>query len=122
MMESQKIIYLSARKDLQVMGIRHDLWPDENETYPLAIYQLTNQGKKSFLFLIGYSEGNSITRDLVDGGFGGMKRPGDVTSKREEVLEGDWKGVFEIGKNKVKEWSGWVWEVIEEETLNRWES
>jgi hypothetical protein len=36
-----------------------------------------------------YSEGNSITRDVVDGGFGGMKRPGDVTSKREEVLEGD---------------------------------
>ena len=36
-----------------------------------------------------YCEGKSITRDIVDDGLGGIKRPGDVTSKREIVLEGD---------------------------------
>lgn len=41
--------HIYARRDLQAMGFRHDLWPDEHGKYPLAIYTMTNHGKKSFL-------------------------------------------------------------------------
>ena len=41
--------HLNARKDLQVMNIRHDLWPDDNGKYPQAIFSLTNAQKDIFL-------------------------------------------------------------------------
>ncbi|XP_061358361.1 uncharacterized protein LOC133302572 [Gastrolobium bilobum] len=41
--------HLNARRDLQRMGCKNDLWPDDNGKYPLAIYTMTNQGKKMFL-------------------------------------------------------------------------
>ncbi|XP_057739499.1 uncharacterized protein LOC130956470 [Arachis stenosperma] len=41
--------HLNARKDLQDMGIRRDLWPDDNEKYHLALYSLTRDAKKVFL-------------------------------------------------------------------------
>ena len=37
---------LEARKDLQLWGIRPDLWPDENGRYLPAIYPLTNEKKR----------------------------------------------------------------------------
>ncbi|XP_068486941.1 uncharacterized protein [Phaseolus vulgaris] len=40
---------LKARKDLQLSGIRPDLWPDENGRYLPAIYTLTNVNKDIFL-------------------------------------------------------------------------
>ncbi|RYR28647.1 uncharacterized protein LOC107626859 isoform X1 [Arachis ipaensis] len=40
---------LNARKDLQDMGIRRDLWPDDNGKYHLALYSLTRDAKKVFL-------------------------------------------------------------------------
>ncbi|KAJ1381969.1 FAD-binding dehydrogenase [Sesbania bispinosa] len=57
---------------------------------------------------IGFSngEGDSIARDILDEGFGRVMGPSEVTSKREEVLESERKGVFEIGKNRVKERRG----------------
>jgi len=40
---------LKARKDLQLWGIRPDLWPDENGKYLSTIYTLTNVNKDIFL-------------------------------------------------------------------------
>nr|XP_025662175.1 uncharacterized protein LOC112757838 [Arachis hypogaea] len=40
---------LNVRKDLQDMGIRRDLWPDDNGKYHLALYSLTRDAKKVFL-------------------------------------------------------------------------
>ena len=40
---------LNARKDLKEMGIRRDLWPNDNGKYHLAVYSLTRDTKKLFL-------------------------------------------------------------------------
>lgn len=40
---------LNARKDLQKMGIRRDLWPDEKGKYRLAVFSLTRHTKRLFL-------------------------------------------------------------------------
>jgi len=40
---------LSARKDLRAMGIRQDLWPDENGKFVQAVYTMTNAEKDLFL-------------------------------------------------------------------------
>ncbi|XP_016170778.1 uncharacterized protein LOC107613333 [Arachis ipaensis] len=53
---------LKARKDLQSMGIRSELWPDEGGKYSSAIFTMSNPQKDVFLktlqnvvFLDGYS-------------------------------------------------------------------
>ncbi|XP_028186392.1 uncharacterized protein LOC114373037 [Glycine soja] len=40
---------LNARKDLKEMGLRPDLWPDDNGKYHLALFSLTRGTKKLFL-------------------------------------------------------------------------
>ena len=40
---------LSARKDLQALGIRPELWPDANGKYKLACFAMTNAQKDIFL-------------------------------------------------------------------------
>ncbi|XP_020992340.2 uncharacterized protein LOC110278427 [Arachis duranensis] len=40
---------LKARKDLQSMGIRPELWPDEGGKYPSAIFTMSNPQKDVFL-------------------------------------------------------------------------
>ncbi|TKY50153.1 hypothetical protein E2542_SST27608 [Spatholobus suberectus] len=71
---------------------------------------------------VGNGEGDSITRDVVDDGFGRVKGPREGASKGEEVLESEGKRVSESGKKGVKERRGWVWDGIEEETFNGWEA
>ena len=39
--------HVNARKDLKAMGIKYDLWPNESGKYPLAIFTMTSQGKKT---------------------------------------------------------------------------
>lgn len=85
--------HLSARKDLQEMGFRHDLWPDENGTYPLAIYQMTNQEKKSFLTTLrnitvpdGYSSNISSCIDVDNHRLNGMLKSHDFHILMEQFL------------------------------------
>ncbi|XP_019447338.1 PREDICTED: uncharacterized protein LOC109350568 [Lupinus angustifolius] len=40
---------LQARKDLREMGIRSDLWPNDNNRYNLAWFSVTRDNKKLFL-------------------------------------------------------------------------
>ena len=40
---------MSARKDLRELGIRPNLWPDDNEKYQTACFSLNNQAKDTFL-------------------------------------------------------------------------
>ena len=43
---------LSAKKDLCELGIRSDLWPDDNEKYKAACFTLNNDGKDISLSLL----------------------------------------------------------------------
>ncbi|XP_019417184.1 PREDICTED: uncharacterized protein LOC109328254 [Lupinus angustifolius] len=43
---------LKARKDLREMGIRSDLWSDDNDRYNLALFSLTRDNKKLFLKIL----------------------------------------------------------------------
>ncbi|XP_057444525.1 uncharacterized protein LOC130736753 [Lotus japonicus] len=85
--------HLKARKDLQAMGFRHDLWPDENGKYPLAIYTMTNQGKKSFLTTLsniivpdGYSSNISRCIDMENFRLSGMLKSHDFHILMEQLL------------------------------------
>ena len=72
---------LKARKDLQLWGIRPDLWPNENGRYLPAIYTLTNANKDIFLktlyknitVLDGYSSNISRCIDVKQRKLGGLK-------------------------------------------------
>jgi len=71
---------LKARKDLQLWGIRPDLWPDENGRYLPAIYTLTNANKDIFLKTLknmtvpdGYSSNISRCIDVKQRKLGGLK-------------------------------------------------
>ncbi|XP_052723821.1 uncharacterized protein LOC108344223 [Vigna angularis] len=71
---------LKARKDLQLWGIRPDLWPDENGRYLPAIYTLSNVNKDIFLKTLknitvpdGYSSNISRCVDVKQRKIGGLK-------------------------------------------------
>src|ERR1044072_2056639 len=85
--------HLKARKDLQAMGFRHDLWPDENGKYPLAIYTMSNKGKKSFLTTLsnitvpdGYSSNISRCIDMNNFRVSGMLKSHDFHILMEQLL------------------------------------
>lgn len=40
---------VNARRDLQEMGLRAELWPNENGIYYQAVFTLTKKVKKAFL-------------------------------------------------------------------------
>ncbi|XP_016206702.1 uncharacterized protein LOC107647092 [Arachis ipaensis] len=72
--------HLKARKDLQLMGIKHDLWPREDGKYPPAIFTMTNPQKDVFLRTIknvvfpdGYSSNISRCVDLRQRKMSGLK-------------------------------------------------
>ncbi|XP_072087138.1 uncharacterized protein [Arachis hypogaea] len=63
--------HLKARKDLQLMGIRHDMWPLEGGKYPSEVFTMSNPQKDVFLRTIknvvfpdGYSSNISHCVDL----------------------------------------------------------
>nr|XP_025661422.1 uncharacterized protein LOC112757040 [Arachis hypogaea] len=63
--------HIKARRDLQSMGIKHDLWPREDGKYPSAIFTMTNPQKELFLRTIknivfpdGYASNISRCVDL----------------------------------------------------------
>jgi len=71
---------LYTRKDLCAMGIREDLWPNENGKYPLALYTMTNANKDVFLKNLknvtvpdGYSSNVSRCVDLKGHKLSGLK-------------------------------------------------
>ncbi|WVZ04226.1 hypothetical protein V8G54_025032 [Vigna mungo] len=71
---------LKARKDLQLWGIRPDLWPDENGRYLPAIYTLSNVNKDMFMKTLknitvpdGYSSNISRCVDVKHHKIGGLK-------------------------------------------------
>ena len=62
---------LNARKDLKEMGIRKDLWPDENGRYCSSLFTMSNAKKDVFLRTLknvtvpdGYSSNISRCIDL----------------------------------------------------------
>jgi len=71
---------LKARKDLLLLGIRPDLWPNENGRYLPAIYTLSNVNKDIFLKTLnniivpdGYSSNISGCIDVKQRKLGGLK-------------------------------------------------
>ncbi|XP_061374183.1 uncharacterized protein LOC133316451 [Gastrolobium bilobum] len=85
--------HLNARKDLVRMGCKHDLWPDENGKYPLAIYAMTNQGKKMFLTTLrnisvpdGYASNISRCIDVDSMRLNGMMKSHDCHILIEQLL------------------------------------
>lgn len=85
--------HLNARKDLKAMGFKQDLWPDENGKYPLAIYTLSNAGKKTFLTTLknitvpdGYSSNISRCIDLDHLKLNGMLKSHDCHILMEQLL------------------------------------
>ncbi|XP_057748109.1 uncharacterized protein LOC130967309 [Arachis stenosperma] len=72
--------HLKARKDLQLMGIRRDLWPREDGKYPTAIFSMSNSQKDVFLrtlknvvFLDGHTSNISRCVDLHQRKLFGLK-------------------------------------------------
>jgi len=71
---------LKARKDLQLWGIRLELWPFENGRYLPAIYTLTNANRDIFLKTLknmtvpdGYFSNISRCIDVKQRKLGGLK-------------------------------------------------
>ncbi|XP_072078255.1 uncharacterized protein [Arachis hypogaea] len=72
--------HIKARRDLQSMGIKHDLWPREDGKYPSAIFTMTNPQKELFLRTIknvvfpdGYASNISRCVDLRQRKLSGLK-------------------------------------------------
>lgn len=85
--------HLKARKDLEAMDIRPDLWPDENGKYPLAVFTMTNVGKNAFLKTLknitvpdGYSSNISRCIDLNTNKLSGMLKSHDFHILLEQLL------------------------------------
>ncbi|XP_061347422.1 uncharacterized protein LOC133292947 [Gastrolobium bilobum] len=85
--------HMNARKDLQRMGCKHDLWPFENGKYPLAVYTMTNQGKKAFLKTLrnitvpdGYASNISRCIDVDSMRLSGMLKSHDCHILMEQLL------------------------------------
>ncbi|CAA7038927.1 unnamed protein product [Microthlaspi erraticum] len=71
---------LNARKDLRELGIRSDLWPDDNGKYKAACFTLTVVGKDIFMNVLksvkypdGYASNISMCVDLNNGKLLGLK-------------------------------------------------
>ncbi|KAK2368692.1 hypothetical protein QL285_081869 [Trifolium repens] len=84
---------LNARKDLKLMEIRPDLWPNESGKYALAVYAMTNRGRKDFLATLkninvpdGYSSNISRCIDLDNGKLNGMLKSHDCHVLMEQLL------------------------------------
>ena len=76
--------HIYARRDLQAMGVKPELWPDENGKYPLAVFTMTSQGKKAFLTTLrnitvpdGYSSNISRCIDVDNLKLNGMLKSHD---------------------------------------------
>ncbi|XP_025616664.1 uncharacterized protein [Arachis hypogaea] len=72
--------HLKAGKDLQLMGIRHDMWPVEGGKYPVTVFAMQNPEKNVFLRTIknvvfpdGYSSNISRCVDLKQRKLFGLK-------------------------------------------------
>ncbi|XP_074576082.1 uncharacterized protein LOC141832476 [Curcuma longa] len=72
--------HLNARRDLQSMGIRSTLWPNENGKYPSAIFTMSNKQKDIFLKTLknvvvpdGYSSNISRCIDVKQRKIFGLK-------------------------------------------------
>ncbi|XP_020209291.1 uncharacterized protein LOC109794234 [Cajanus cajan] len=85
--------HVNARKGLQAMGIRPELWPNENGKYPLAIFTLSNSGKMSFLTTLknirvpdGYSSNISRCINLDSLKLNGMLKSHDFHVLMEQLL------------------------------------
>nr|XP_025673255.1 uncharacterized protein LOC112772501 [Arachis hypogaea] len=72
---------LKARKDLQCMDIRHELWPDEGGKYSSAIFAMSNSQRDVFLktmqnvvFQNGYSSNVARCIDLRQRKLSGLKK------------------------------------------------
>nr|KYP31798.1 hypothetical protein KK1_047707 [Cajanus cajan] len=85
--------HVDARKDLKVLGIRPDLWPNENGRYPQAIFTLSSKGKRTFLTTLknisvpdGYSSNISRCIDLETLRFNGMLKSHDCHILMEQLL------------------------------------
>ncbi|XP_018484525.1 uncharacterized protein LOC108855255 isoform X1 [Raphanus sativus] len=71
---------LNARKDLRELGIRSELWPDDNGKYQAASFSLTSQGKETFLSVLkdvrlsdGYASNLSSCADVDGRKLSGLK-------------------------------------------------
>ncbi|KAL2347434.1 hypothetical protein Fmac_001434 [Flemingia macrophylla] len=85
--------HVDARKDLQFLGIRPDLWLDENGRYSQAIFTLSSKGKRTFLTTLknisvpdGYSSNISRCIDLETLRFSGMLKSHDSHILMEQLL------------------------------------
>lgn len=85
--------HVNARRDLKDMGLRPDLWPNDNGKYPLAVFTLTNRGKKAFLTTLknitvpdGYSSNISRCIDLENLKLNGMLKSHDCHILMEQLL------------------------------------
>nr|XP_025650886.1 uncharacterized protein LOC112747020 isoform X1 [Arachis hypogaea] len=85
--------HINARRDLQEMGIKPDLWPRENGKYPPAIYTLNNLGKKKFLTTLknvtvpdGYASNISRCIDIDSLKLSGMLKSHDCHILMEQLL------------------------------------
>jgi hypothetical protein len=83
----------NARKDLEEMEIRSELWVDERGRYPLAIYTMTNDGKKTFLTTLknikvpdGYSSNISRCIDVDNRKLTGMLKSHDCHILMQQLL------------------------------------
>lgn len=71
---------LSARKDLRELGIRSELWPDNNDKYAPASFTLDHSGKDIFLGVLknvklpdGYASNISSCVDVKNHKLSGLK-------------------------------------------------
>jgi hypothetical protein len=85
--------HVNARKDLQEMGIRRDLWPNENGRISPARFTLTGKGKRGFLTTLknitvpdGYSSNISRCIDLENLKLNGMLKSHDCHILMEQLL------------------------------------
>ena len=72
--------HVAARKDLQSLGIRKELWPNENGKCPAALYSMTKEEKTLMLQTLhditvpdGYSSNLSRCIDVTGGRIFGLK-------------------------------------------------
>ncbi|XP_058770484.1 uncharacterized protein LOC131644106 isoform X1 [Vicia villosa] len=85
--------HYKAREDLENMGIRPDLWPDENGRISPAAFSLTGKDKRNFLTTLknirvpdGYSSNISRCIDLVNLKVNGMMKSHDCHILMEQLL------------------------------------
>jgi hypothetical protein len=85
--------HVNARKDLEDMCIRPDLWPNDNGRISPAVFTLTGKGKRGFLTTLknirvpdGYSSNISRCIDLENLKLNGMLKSHDCHILMEQLL------------------------------------